>query len=132
MTLHKAFMARTGYQIRYNAHRERQWYDWCVYADWEWTEKELALVIHYLRAKIAKSERNDGALKLENLIGNPDRFEEDLNLAIEARKGTPTFRPKTAPKPAPTTEGLTNSFGDAVESGRDAVLSFKQLLNQQS
>lgn len=130
MALHKAFIARTGYQIRYNTHRERQWYDWCKWSDWEWTERELAIVIHYLRAKIAKSERNDGALKLENLIGNPDRFEEDLNLALEARKGTPTFRQKPTSKAAPQREGLVNSFGEPVESGEQAVANFLQLLKE--
>lgn len=99
--LHASYEARTGYTIRWNMHREHQWGVWCAWSDWQWTEADLARVIHYLRSKIAKGERNDGALKFDNLIGRPDCFEEDLNLAKEAAKGSPTFQAKPkAAKPA--------------------------------
>ncbi|MCW0218377.1 MAG: hypothetical protein OJI67_08655 [Prosthecobacter sp.] len=103
--LHASYEARTTYTIRLNMARERQWYEWCEYSEWTWTEKELAIVINYLRAKANKGERNDGALKLSNLIGDPIKFEEDLNLALEDRRGTPTFRPKLKSKaPEPVKE----------------------------
>lgn len=100
--LHAAYQARTGYTIRWNLHRERQWLEWSAWSDHTWGESELARVIGYLRAKIAKGERNEGALKFDNLIGSPDRFEEDLNLALEAAKGSPVYRPK--PRPAQPAE----------------------------
>lgn len=128
--LHASYESRTGYSIRYNMHRERQWLDWCEWAGWDWTERDLAIVIGYLRSKISKGDRNEGALKFENLIGSPDRFEEDLNLANEARKGAPAWRPKTtAPAPAKSA-GLTNSMGEAVEGGKDAAIRFSELLKQ--
>ncbi len=101
--LHASYEARTTYKIMLNMVRDRQWYEWCQYSEWTWTDKELAIVIAYLRAKANKGERNDGALKFSNLIGDPVKFEEDLNLAQEARRGAPTFRPKPkskAPEPA--------------------------------
>lgn len=130
-SLHASYESRTGYTIRFNSHRERQWWDWCKWAEWEWTERELAIVIHYLRNKISKGERNEGALKLENLIGNPDRFEEDLNLANEARKGNPTFRAKPAKSAAPSS-AMVNSHGEAAETGKEAADRFRELLKGQS
>lgn len=126
--LHSEFEARTGYAIRWNLHRENQWSAWCRWADWDWAERELAMVIFYLRGKISKGERNEGALKFDNLIGQPDKFEEDLNLALEARKGAPTFRPKA---PAPAKPAGTASDGQALFSGREAAASFAEMLKNQ-
>lgn len=126
--LHASYEARTGYRLRYNVQRERVWWEWCTFCEWEWTEKELARVIGYLRSQINIGKRNEGALKFENLIGSPDRFEEDLNLAKAAAKGNPTFQKKpSAPKPA--TDGPVNSFGEEVQSGADAAASFRALLS---
>jgi hypothetical protein len=109
--LHRSYEQRTGYTLRWNPHRERQWYEWSAWSEHTWGETDLARVIGYLRGKIAKGERNDGALKFDNLIGSPDRFEEDLNLAKEAAK--PALfetRPKVTsskPLPAPDPEGAS-------------------------
>lgn len=129
--LHAAYQARTGYTIIYNPNRERQWSEWCRYADWAWTEREMAIVISYLRGKIAKSERNEGALKFENLIGSPDRFEEDLNLANEARKGSPTFRAKPRQETTPKS-GILAADGGEIFAGKEAALNFAELLKQES
>lgn len=91
--LHAAYEARTGYTITLNMMRERQWVEWLKWADYAWTETELARVIGYLRRKIAKGDRNDGALKFGNLIGQPDHFEEDLALAVEEAAKSP-FKPR--------------------------------------
>jgi len=95
--LHAAYVARTGYEIAYNIARENTWREWCQWGNWAWTCEDLARVIGYLRKKIAKGERNEGALKFANLIGRPDNFEEDLNLAraeaktkFTPRKSTPS------------------------------------------
>ncbi len=125
--LHNSYQARTGYSIRYNPHRERQWWDWCEWADWEWTEADLARVIGYLRGKISKGERNEGALKFDNLIGNPPGFEEDLNLAKEAARSGPCT-PRRKPSPSlNVSEGLTNTLGEKIEAGGSF---FKSLLSE--
>lgn len=87
--LHAFYVARTGYEIAYNMARENVWRDWCAFGNWAWTCEDLARVIGYLRTKIRKGERNEGALKFANLIGRPDNFEEDLNLAKEAARQSP-------------------------------------------
>lgn len=121
--LHASYQARTGYTIRWNMHRERQWCEWSAWSEHTWGETELARVISYLRAKIAKGERNDGALKFDNLIGQPDKFEEDLNLALEAAKGAAHFRPKPKPaQPAPTTPEA------APFTGKEAAVNFRKLV----
>jgi hypothetical protein len=84
--LHDSYVARTGYDIAYNMARENTWREWCQWGNWTWTGEDLTRVIGYLRKKIAKGERNEGALKFANLIGRPDNFEEDLNLAREEGK----------------------------------------------
>ena len=85
--LHAAYVARTGFEIGYNMARENVWREWCSFGDWKWDVTDLARVIGYLKAKIRKGERNEGALKFANLIGRPDNFEEDLSLAkAEAKK----------------------------------------------
>lgn len=84
--LHACYVARTGYEIAYNLARENTWREWCAFGNWQWTCEDLTRVIGYLRKKIGKGERNEGALKFANLIGRPDNFEEDLNLAREAAR----------------------------------------------
>lgn len=102
--LHAAYEARTGYKIALNMMRERQWVEWLKWSDYAWTETELARVIGYLRRKIAKGDRNEGALKFGNLIGQPDHFEEDLNLAVEEASKSP-FKPRRAEGGGQRSEG---------------------------
>lgn len=126
--LHDAYVARTTYKIRYNSHRERQWWDWCEFSEWEWTEKDLARVIHYLRSKINKDDRNEGALLFDNLIGNPPRFEQDLGLAEAAAKGNPSFQ-KKASRAKPADNGQVNTFGEEAFTGLEASKSFLSMLS---
>ena len=102
--LHACYVARTGYEIAYNLARENTWREWCQFGGWAWTAEDLARVIGYLRSKIKRGERNEGALKFANLIGRPDNFEEDLNLAREAAKQVWGGRAKRAGVPALPTE----------------------------
>jgi hypothetical protein len=113
--LHAQYEARTGYTVALNMMRERQWAEWLVWSNYTWTVDDLARVIAYLRRKIDKGERNDGALKFGNLIGQPDHFEEDLNLAREEAAKSP-FKPKTRPRPLP--EGR-----DSIDEPEAEVLS---------
>lgn len=97
--LHATYVARSGYEITLNMQRENAWREWCQFGDWKWMPEDLARVIGYLRAQIRNDKRNDGALKFSNLIGQPDKFEEDLALARAAAKqvhaGKP-YRPQAA------------------------------------
>lgn len=98
--LHAAYEARTGFTIVLNYQRLTMWYSWCEWSGWTWGEADLARVIAYLRAKIQVNERREGALKFFNLIGHPDTFEEDLQLAKEAAKASQVYRPrKPSPRP---------------------------------
>lgn len=102
--LHAAYEGRTGYVVVLNMMRERMWLDWLVWSNYTWTVEDLARVIGYLRKKIAKGDRNDGALKFGNLVGQPDKFEEDLNLAQEEARKSP-YRPRAARAPVALAAG---------------------------
>jgi hypothetical protein len=84
--LHAEYCARTGFEITLDMQRERMWGDWLLFRrEQRFGLDDLKLVLAYLRAGIRKGERNEGALKLRNLIGSPDMFEEDLALAKKWR-----------------------------------------------
>jgi hypothetical protein len=121
--LHATYEARTGYKLALNMVRERAWYDWLKWSEFTWTETELARVIGYLRRKIGKGERNDGALKFSNLIEQPDRFEEDLNLALEESKNTfaGRARPQAAAKPAAEAEEAPMDAQEAARRWREQM-----------
>ena len=83
--LHSTYVAHTGYAISLNMQRENDWRGWCQFCAWKWTTDDLTRVIRYLQAKIRTGDRNVGALKFGNLIGHPDNFEEDLQLALNSK-----------------------------------------------
>ena len=90
LKLHQLYCDLTGQAgmgLRFE--RERLWFDWVRCG---WGEPELRVVVRYLKAGIAEGKRNHGALKFSNLIGQPDRFEEDL---FEARRVQRPARPRT-------------------------------------
>ena len=80
--LHATYVARSGCVIALNMQRENDWRAWCQYADWQWTCDDLTRVIGYLLGQIREAKRNTGALRFSNLIGQPDKFEEDLQFAL--------------------------------------------------
>lgn len=92
--LHATYVARSGFAIVLNMQRENDWRAWCQFSDWLWTAEDLARVIGYLQEQIRETKRNTGALRFSNLIGQPDKFEEDLQLALNHKdeKRTPTNR----------------------------------------
>lgn len=80
--LHTVFERLTGQQIELNAFREQQWCVWLGYRRSQpFTTADLTAVIVWLKNQIRKGERRPAALKFSNLVGNPDYFEEDLELA---------------------------------------------------
>lgn len=120
--LHACYEARTGYVIAYNMTRENMWKEWCSFGGWAWTCEDLTRVIGYLRAQIRNDKRNDGALKFTNLIGMPDKFEEDLNLAREASKRVHAGKPpiqRTARAEAPAAEDAPLDSAEAAKRWKD-------------
>ncbi len=124
--LHDAYVAATGYEIVLNPMREHQWWDWCAFGKWTWTVDDLKRGIFYLRAQIKADKRNDGALRFTNLVGMPDKFEEDLQFAREAAKGNPLFQNK--PKPKASSQPLPDPA--ELVTGASGAALFRELLNQ--
>ena len=84
--LHDLYCEKTSYDVEFNFTRLRQWYEWLKWRTTPFTADDLLRVIGHIKQGIHKDERREGALKFTNLIGNPDRFEEDLSLALGAMK----------------------------------------------
>jgi hypothetical protein len=116
--LHAAYVARTGYEIAYNMARENVWREWCTFGEWKWNVTDLARVIGYLKAKIRKGERNEGALKFANLIGRADNFEEDLSLARAEAKQVFGGQTKRSALAAPVAMAEEEAPLDAAEAAR--------------
>lgn len=118
--LHAAYVARTGLEIAYNIGRENVWREWCSYSNWTWTVEDLARVIGWLKVKISRDERNAGALRFANLIGQPDRFEEDLQFARkEFKRPLGGYRPKPRrQEAAPTAEDVPLDAAEAAARWR--------------
>jgi hypothetical protein len=83
--LHAAYVEGSGQKIVFNMARENNWREWCTWGNWAWTCEDLTRVITYLLEQIRLGKRNMGALKFSNLIGFPDKFEEDLQLALHSK-----------------------------------------------
>lgn len=129
MQLHATYCARSSFDILLNDQRRRMWWDWCSFASWTWTKDDLGRVIGYLLSQIRIDKRNEGALKFTNLIGQPDKFEEDLGLAKKAAKPNRMFVAK--PEPVKPVAGQpVNSFGEAVEVGPTAGEEFRNLFQK--
>lgn len=121
--LHAAYQARTGYQVSYNLHRENVWGEWLKWSGYQWTEKELARVIGYLRAQIRNGSRNEGALKFSNLIGDPEKFEEDLLLAQEASKSIGSATPRRHSPAQPATPEPTPEEAEKLRAEMKARIA---------
>lgn len=86
---HELYQKLTGYsEIALDMARERQWFEWLQYGITHqnpFTHDDFKLVVKLIREGIANAKsnqgaykRNQGALKFDNLIGDPGRFEQDL------------------------------------------------------
>lgn len=91
--LHAAYCRTSGQQIEINMARENDWLVWHSFrAGQRFTVSDLVTVITWLQKEIRAGNRNPGALKFRNLIGQPDYFEEDLAQARAALR-VPARRP---------------------------------------
>ena len=94
-TVHQLYCQLTGQTLTLRFDRERQWFDLLRAG---FGVDDVRQVILYLQREIRHQRRNVGALKLSNLL-QPDRFEEDLNIARVCLR--PPSRPPP-PTPPPT------------------------------
>jgi hypothetical protein len=80
--LHARYVKLTGYsEISLDMARERQWFEWQKFGvthNHPFTQDDLSLVVRLIHDGIKRQKRNQGALKFDNLIGNPAGFEQDL------------------------------------------------------
>lgn len=90
--LHALYEKSTGFKYRLDYSRIRAWHD---FQEAGFGEGDLALVLGYLKKKIAAGDRNVGALKFGNLITALDRFEDDLNVAQHENRIRSGKRPAT-------------------------------------
>lgn len=104
--LHELYRELTGLVIRLDMARERDWFEWRKRG---FGKAELALVVRHIKAGIRTGKRYPGALKFSNLIGMPDRFEEDLAQArAEGRK--------VAARPSPGRAAAVRASGREVST----------------
>ena len=94
--------SQAGMPCRFD--RVRQWHDWMQCG---WGEKDLRIVVRYLRSMINERKRNEGALKFSNLIAQVDRFEEDLYEARRVLNIRPDPVPVTVTQASSQTDGGT-------------------------
>lgn len=76
--IHGAYVRLTGQDVALDMHRESVWFEWLRKG---FTEADLKLVVCHVRKGMPSGDRKQGALKFSNLIGQLDRFEEDLAMA---------------------------------------------------
>ncbi|MES2596415.1 MAG: hypothetical protein V4662_13805 [Verrucomicrobiota bacterium] len=135
--LHDHYCARSGMSIMYNMTRENTWKDWLIWSGYLWGKDEISLVCLYLREEIAKPKpkRNEGSLKFTNMIGSPDLFEQDLELARKDHRLVRLAAPKLA-KPAPPKiqesqpDKPVNSHGEEALTGPEAAAHFASLFRK--
>lgn len=105
-TVHQLYCQLTGQTLSLRFDRERQWFDLLRAG---FGVDDVRQVILYLQREIRHQRRNVGALKLSNLL-QPDRFEEDLNIARVCLR--PPSRPPP-PTPPPTQSSLSAEEAEA-------------------
>ena len=134
-----AWYCRNVMQVRLTPEVERLWWDWFRAG---YNGPDLRDVIRYIRRQIGVGRRNQGALKLSNLLARTETgflgFDEDLGLAraqgnlrtdkrldpVPGQEPAPATRPVRAPaaSPAPARE-----ISDAERARMaDALRQFRQ------
>lgn len=119
-TVHQLYCQLTGQTLTLRFDRERQWFDLLRAG---FGVDDVRQVILYLQREIRHQRRNVGALKLSNLL-QPDRFEEDLNIARVCLR--PPSRPPP-PTPPPTQPSLS---AEEAEARRQRCLQQIQQLKE--
>ena len=122
--LHAVFCEKTNWDWEFDFTRLRQWYEWLKWRKSRpFTEDDLRRVIGNIKAGMHKGERREGALRFTNLIGNPDKFEEELSMAMGALKErAPTERKgnyKPVVAPAPEERATPEDFAELLRQNRE-------------
>jgi len=112
---HALYCQLTGQQLRLLYDRERAWYELLKAG---YSLQDVRRVIRYLQREIREQRRNVGALKLSNLL-QPDRFEEDLNIAH--------IRLEPPPKPKPALQSQAPSEAERERRRQHAVRRLEEL-----
>ena len=90
---HAAYVRETGLPISLGFDRQRAWHELLKLEFGDppapLAVADLLLVIRYLKAGIARQERNPGCLRFRNLIEQPDYFEEELAMARKVLRPRP-------------------------------------------
>lgn len=116
--LHGWYEQQMGATIRLDMNLERLWFEWfkCDYQ-----EDQFKRVFKYLRDQIKQRKRNDGALKLSNML-QPDRFSEDLGLATMDKR--PLVEKKAQVLKLPD-KPLS---AEAIAKGKEEIAKMRQAL----
>ena len=80
--LHSTYVASSKLAVSWSMARLYTWEFWIAFRTPPFSVADLKLVIRHIQTGIKDGKRNSGALKFSNLIGNPERFEEDLAEAM--------------------------------------------------
>ena len=121
---HRAFVNLTGLEVPLNMGRI---YYWEIWISAGYSVEDLRQVVANIRAGMKSKRRNIGALKFSNLIGNMERWEEELS---EARAARNIAVKASRPKPRPTraqdlTEAGPNTAHPVSESALRILREFR-------
>ena len=116
--LHSTYKLLTGLVVPLDSYREYQWFEFIRRG---LTEDDLCAVIRSIRKGVAANTRNRGALRFTNLIGQLDRFEEDLAECRALARG-PARQPARDAVLQATGRVPTSSQAAAAVSAADVVL----------
>ena len=124
-SLHSLYERNSRRNVTLDMQKIAAWNSW---RSMGWTEKDLLLVIDYLKVKIGMGRKWESCLQFKNLIGNTSNFEEELAearaMARVPRTGErervlrATGREERKEKPA-------RSAGDVI-AGANAFVEFKE------
>jgi len=124
--LHSEYVELTGHTIFLNPGRERDWFEWLRYRQPAFTHGDLCLVIAHIKRGIRDTRRQPAALKFSNLIGMPDRFEEDLAEARALSRPKPAAE-KTVKTGATERRVPSDGTEDTARSAGDVLKNIQQL-----
>lgn len=125
--LHALYSELTRTNLTLDWCRVDCWRQWLAYRKHQpFTAQDLKVVVAYFK-RTRKGGILDGSLKFHKLIGWPDRFEEDLNVALQALRprapATQTVVVGTTSRIVPSTgtQDATRPIAEVIEAMRKAA-----------
>lgn len=89
---------------------------WFRFVNAGFTAYDLETVILWLKGRVRQGKRDIGCLRWSSLIGQPDRFDEELGLCLAEKRNE---RPPVSPKARVLAQARPNVC-EAVETGHEA------------